>query len=112
MYYFIKLHCAPELRFNEAHKVIVHRSIEEVAEQWSYELHALAVNDDGVHLLVSQGDKDIKFITTGMKAWSTRNLRENRTIGTKQPVWEKGSEITLVEDKAEYERIRSVIEAD
>ncbi len=110
MNYFITLHTVPELRFNEAHKAIVHKAIEEVAEHWNYEVHALEVLDGGAHLLVSHGEREIKFVMTGMKAWSTKHLRENRTIGAKQPVWIKNGDIIPVEDAAEFERIRLFIE--
>jgi REP element-mobilizing transposase RayT len=112
MYYFIKLHTVPQLCFNEAHKAIVHKAIVEVAEHWKYDVHALQVFDGGVHLLVSRGGREIKFVMTGMKAWSTRSLRENRTIGAKQPVWIKGGDIVPVEDSAGFERIRLLIEQE
>jgi len=111
MDYFIIFRTVDGLNFNEMQKAIVHRATVEVAEHWNYEVHAIEVLANGVHLLMSGGEREPRFIMTGMKAWSTKHLRENRTMGAKQPVWIKGGDVVPVEEAAEFERIRLMIES-
>jgi REP element-mobilizing transposase RayT len=67
---------APAVKLAPPERGAVHRVIEEVCVHRGWELHALNIRSNHVHVVVS-GIEDPEAMMNSFKAWATRRLRES-----------------------------------
>ena len=71
---------------NSVRRRVVEKAIREVCKFRGYELHALNVRTNHVHMVISAGILPEK-IMNALKAYGTRALRKAGLISAKQKVW-------------------------
>ncbi len=76
--------------FNEAQRTCVHQTICEVAAFRGWHIHALTVQSNHVHVIVSVPDAiSAERAMNDFKGWATRRLREKGYIESGRTVWER-----------------------
>ena len=75
--------------FDEKQRELVEKSIEETCKIRKYELLAVNVRTNHVHVVVSTQSKPEPIIN-GFKSFATRKLRENYLMLKDQRIWSRG----------------------
>lgn len=75
--------------FGSAARRIVDHSIRKVCQHCGWILHALNVQRDHVHLVVTAHAKPPEEVMNSLKSWATRQLRENRLVPARGKVWSR-----------------------
>lgn len=89
------------LRFTDAMRAVVCRTLSEVATHKDWQIAAANVQNDHVHILVFASDKSPEDVTKTLKAYCTRRLREAGLTEPNRTVWtEGGSKRQLWNDTA------------
>ena len=80
-------------------RTVVEAAIRKVCETKEWELHALNVRTNHVHVVVSALDKPEQVLRT-FKSWATRRLRESGLSGKDDALWSRhGSTVHLWDAK-------------
>ncbi len=81
-------------------RIHVERTIRDVAVYRSWQLYAINVRSNHVHVVVS-ADETPEKVMNDFKSWSTRRLRESNLVKPNQQVWARhGSTIYLWNEKS------------
>jgi REP element-mobilizing transposase RayT len=76
--------------FNQVQRRCVHETLCEVASFRNWYIHALSVQSNHVHIVVSVPENvSAERAMNDFKAWATRRLRENNHIEAGRVVWER-----------------------
>ena len=95
---------------NAQQRWIVEQTIREVCEFKDWNLYAVNVRTNHVHIVVSIGDSPVKLALNAFKAYSTKNLRENNCWNFTHSPWsDKGSKRYLWNEKSLETAIEYVI---
>ena len=88
-----RLHCeqncmrAPAFYLDDAGRRIVDAAIRDHCRHRGWELFALTVRTNHVHVVVGNAGIKPETMVSQLKAWATRRLREANCIGADTPVW-------------------------
>jgi len=96
---------------SDAARQVVNETIEEHCHRRGWELLALNVRSNHVHVVVGFADAGPEAMMGEWKAWSSRRLRERGFAATTQPVWTKhGSTRYLWKERDLEPAVRYVVE--
>ena len=79
----------PPIILNPEHRIVVESAVDEVCQNRGYELRAVNARTNHVHAVVSAQVKPEKIINA-LKAYSTRNLRQQNMFALDLRVWARG----------------------
>ena len=68
--------------------IVVDSAIREVCAHRGWELHALNVRTNHVHVVVT-ADCGVEHVMTSLKSWSTRHMRERGLLGSDTKPWSR-----------------------
>ena len=77
------------MMFDEKARECVHSAIRGVAHHRDWQIHALQVMNNHVHVVVSADSIKPEKVMADFKAWATRRLRETGHISSEALVWER-----------------------
>ena len=80
-----RMHGAPRV-LNDAQRLDVDAEIRETCRRHGWDLHALNVRTNHVHIVLSAGEPPEQLLAS-LKAWATRRLRSDRLVGAEERVW-------------------------
>ena len=89
---------------NEAQRLRVESVCRKHAEIRGWELHAVSVRSNHVHLVVT-ADKPAKIVRDQFKANATRVLREPPDAVTNESIWTKGGDCEVVDGEESLHRV-------
>lgn len=96
--------------FSAPQRQLVHATIHEVCQHRGWELYALNVRTNHVHVVVA-GNSTPEKMMNDFKAWATRRLREADLVSSTAKVWSRhGSTRWLWNDQAVEAACRYVLE--
>jgi REP element-mobilizing transposase RayT len=75
------------IELDEPSRRIVRETIVAHCRHRGWDLHALNVRTNHVHVVVAAGDLSPEVVMTQLKAWATRRLREAGCVSLRQRVW-------------------------
>jgi len=75
------------VQLNKEGRRIVEKTIREVCDHRGWDLHALNVRSNHVHLAASCGEATPEAVMAQIKAWSTRRLREAGMVSQTARIW-------------------------
>ena len=87
------------VRLDDAMRRLVHATIARHCEIRRWDLRALNVRTNHVHVVVGAGQLP-DVVMSQFKAWRTRRLRENRCIGESDDPWTEGGSTRYLWDEA------------
>jgi REP element-mobilizing transposase RayT len=80
----------PPTRLDDACRQIVRDTVIAHCEFRGWQVRALNVRTNHVHLVVCCGDTPAQRVLDQLKAWCTRRLREARLAGPRTEIWAEG----------------------
>jgi len=97
-------------KFQRAARIIIDKTINEVAKYRGWTLHALNVRTNHIHVVVSANTTPEK-VMNDFKVYCTRRLRETGEISKEEKIWSRhGSTRYLWDEKSVEEACRYVVE--
>ncbi len=75
---------------NDGAREIVTRTIRKHCGLRRWDLRAVNVRSNHVHVVVSAGENRPEGVLSQFKAWTTRRLRESGYVGLRAPAWTEG----------------------
>lgn len=101
----------PPMILSRTARVLVDAVMREHCRRRAWELLALSVRSNHVHVVIGSPTVPPEMIVQQLKDWGTRKLRSMGIAGRRQPVWaDHGSTIYLFEPGAVEAKVRYVIE--
>jgi len=101
----------PPLLLDDSARQTVMRTIQKHCELRQWDLHALSVRTNHVHVVVSVGEIAPEPVLSQLKAWTTRRLRESGHVAANVPAWtEDGSKRYLWTEKNLAQAVEYVVE--
>lgn len=105
-----KLLKQPPVQFKKSQRILINRTISEVASYNKWYLHAINVRIEHVHVVVT-ASKSPESVMNSFKSWATRRMREaGLWINTLSPWARHGSTRYLWYEKEIYEACRYVLD--
>jgi REP element-mobilizing transposase RayT len=102
----------PPLVLSQVARVLVDKVMREHCRIRSWDLRALAVRSNHVHVVIAAPAIEPEPIVKQLKEWGTRTLQSHRIIGMRQLAWaDHGSTIYLYEAGSLEKAIAYVLEA-
>lgn len=94
----------PPVVLDEFQRKLVETAISDVCRHRSWELAAINVRSNHVHVLCS-GDATPERMMNDFKSWSTRRLREQGVVGAETRLWTRHGSTRYVWSEADRRRV-------
>ncbi|UCD28298.1 MAG: transposase [Planctomycetota bacterium] len=81
------------------HREIVERAIHEFCKFKNWDIHALNVRTNHIHLVVTANDETPERVMTRLKCWASRRLNENKSIRNNRRWWTRHGSTRYINSK-------------